>query len=189
MDSIDFSIFSFFVNLYKLDKLGVNTSKKITEYGRLIRGHLKKFGKFENATWKNIVYVQNLRDHLYNFSSECLLARVAKTYGYSVELDIKPDVKIENIDFEIKRNNSNNLSNAIDKARSQVHDVIAIEVENLNKKEIPHYSLPSYEATWLKKGNLRDVLKTILCIKFDGEIILLFTQTIKGLKARIILIK
>lgn len=189
MDSMDFSIFSLFVNLFNLENRGINTDKKIVELRRKINGHLKKFGNLEGASWENIIHVQHLRNYLYTISSECLLARAAKSCGYFVKLEKNPDLIIAQKGFEVKRGKSANLSNAIESARKQKHDIIAIEVDSLSKKEIPHYGSPVYDVIWLKEGNLRDVLKTILQMKFDGETILLFNQKIDGLKARIILIR
>jgi len=189
-EGIDVSIFSLFVNLHKLDLAGVDTKPKIVEFGRLIRGHIKKFRKFENTNiWRSISRAQELRKHLSNLSSECLLAQFAKSYGYNVKLEKNPDLIVAGKGFEIKRDKSQNLSSVIDSAKDQPHDIIAIEVDSLQEIEIPYYTTPTYDVTWLIQGNLRDVLKTAVNLRHDGEVILLFMRTLQGLKGKIILLK
>jgi len=189
-EGTDISIFSLFVNLHKLDSLGIDTKTKIVEFGRLIKGHVRNFGKFENTNiWRSLLITQKLRKHLSNLSSECLLALLAKSYGYTVRLEKNPDLKIADKGVEVKRANSRNLSSAIDSAKKQPHDIIAIEVDTLDEIEIPYYTAPAYESTWLRVGNLRDVLDTALDIRYDGDVILLFMVTFEGLKGRIMLLK
>ena len=189
-EGIDVSIFSLFVNLHKLDLAGVDTKQKIVEFGRLIRGHIKKFRKYENTNiWRSISRAQDLRKHLANLSSECLIAQFAKSYGYTVKLEKNPDVIIVDKGFEVKRDNSRNLSGVIDSAKDQPHNIIAIEVDSLNEIEIPRYTAPSYDVTWLTKGSLREVLKHALNFRYNGEVILLFMATLEGLKGRVILLK
>ena len=98
-------------------------------------------------------------------------------------------MNIENKGFEVKRSNSYNLSNPISAAKKQPHDIIAIEVDSLEQREIPYYATPEYESTWLGVGNLKDVLNRALNVICNGDVILLFMSTFEGLKGRIILLK
>jgi hypothetical protein len=190
----DGSIFSLAINLQKLESLGIDTAPKTKELGEALRGHVKKFWKLIKRDiwrdiWKGIVVAQALRRYLSNVSSECFLARVAKSYGFNVRLGKRPDLRIEGKEVEVKRAQSHNLSSPIGNAQGQPHDIIAIEVESLDQIEIPHYQAPEYEITWLDIGNLKDTLRSALTLGRNGDVVLLFTATFEGLKGRIILLK
>ena len=79
---------------------------------------------------------QKLREYLSNVSSECLLARISKSYGFDVRLAKHPDLIINNKRVEVKRAQYN-ISNSIRSAQTQPHDIIAIEVDSLKEIEIP----------------------------------------------------
>lgn len=186
----DVNIFSLAINLQKLESLGIDTTSKIKEFGEEIRGHTKSFWKLEPKNiWKGILVAQKLREYLSNVSSECFLARVSKSYGFNVRIGKHPDLKIEGKGVEVKRANSYNLSSPIRSAQGQPHDIIAIEAKSLKQIEIPHYKAPKYETTWLNEGHLKDVLKSALTLRGNGDIVLLFMATFEGLKGRIILLK
>ena len=186
----DVNIFSLAINLRELESLGIDTTSKIEEFGDAFKGHIKSFRKFEKKDiWSGILVAQKLREYLSNVSSECFLARVAKSYGFNVSLQRHPDLKINGKEVEVKRAISHNLSSPISNAQNQRHDIIAIEVDSLEQQEIPFYTAPVYETTWLAEGNLKDVLNSALKERRNGDIILLFTATFEGLKGRIILLK
>jgi hypothetical protein len=187
----DVNIFSLAINLQKLESLGIDTTSKIEEFREEIRGHIKSFWKYieKKDTWRGILVAQKLREYLSNVSSECFLARVSKSYGFNVRLGKHPDLKIEGKGVEVKRANSYNLSSPIRNAQGQPHDIIAIEAKSLVQIEIPHYKAPKYETTWLDEGNLKDILKSALMLRHNGDIVLLFMATFEGLKGRIILLK
>ena len=122
----DVNIFSIAITLRELESLGIDTTSKIEEFGKEIRGHIKSFWKLEKKyVWSGILVAQRLREYLSNVSSECFLARVSKSYGLDVKLGKHPDLNIENKGFEVKRSNSYNLSNPISAAKKQPHDIIA----------------------------------------------------------------
>ncbi len=185
----DVAIFSLIVNLRELDSLGIDTIPKIEEFGEEIRGHIRSFWKLEKTIWKAFLVAQELRKYLSNVSSECFLARVSKSYGFDVKLGKHSDLTISGKRVEVKRVNSYNLSSSIEGAQGQLHDIIAIEVDSLKQREIPHYKAPHYETTWLEEGNLKETLKSAVTFRWNGDIVLLFMTTFEGLKERIILLK
>jgi hypothetical protein len=181
----DVHIFSLVVNLRKLDSLGVDVTPKIDEFGREIRGHIKSFRKLEKkGIWNAILVAQELRKYLSNVSSECFLARIAKSYGFNVELSEHPDLIINDRMVEVKRASSYDFRSLLKDAQNQPHEIIAIEVNSLNQIEIPNY-----ENIWSKEVELKSALESSLETKWKGDIVLLFIRTFEGLKARMILLR
>ena len=181
--------FSLLVNLYELDLAGIDTSSKIQEFGCQIRSHMRKFERWiEKKPSRAISRTEKLRQYLSNVSSECMLARVAKLYGYDVKLGKHPDLIINNKKMEVKRLSSYDkyadFSNPINEGLKQNPDIVAIEVNSLERR-----SIKGYKAKWLGRSNLKAVLKTALAFAKSGNCILLFSGTKQGLKGRIILLK
>lgn len=181
----DVLIFSLIFDLFNLDSAGVDTSQKIEEFGQQIRRHIRKFEKLiEINPWKAIIKADSLKNYLSNVSSECRLARLAKSYGCEIEFGKHPDLKINGKGVEIKKLSAYSLSNPIDEGMRQPHDIIAIEVASLEKREIPNR-----KATWLGTSNLREAMQTALNCGNEGNTVLLFMATAKGVKGRMILLK
>jgi len=184
-EGLDVYIFNLAINLRRLESLGVNVTPKIKEFGEEIRGHIKSFQKWKKKRiWKGIVTTQYLRKYLYHVSSECYLASISKFYGLDVRLGRHPDLTINGKKVEVKRASSYNLSSSIKSAQGQFHDIIAIEVDSLKQRPIPHH-----EATWLNEEKLKDAIMSALTLRHRGDIVLLFMTTLEGLKGRIILLK
>jgi len=182
-------IFSLLVNLYELDLAGIDTRLKIKEFGHQIRSYMRKFEKWiDRRPWRAILGTEGLRQYLSNVSSECLLARVAKLCGFDVKLGKHPDLTINNKKIEVKRLSSYdkyaNLSNPIDEGLKQNPDIIAVEVNSLEKRRIN-----GYKAKWLGRGSLSNALKTALAFGRSGNCVLLFSGTKQGLKGRSVLLK
>lgn len=182
-------IFSLIVDLYELDSLGVDTSAKIAEIGKQIRSYMRIFEKLKDIRiWKALFRTEDLRLHLSNVSSECRLARIAKRYGFDVKLGVHPDLTINGKKVEVKRISSfdrfASLSNPIEEGLNQNPDIIAIEVNSLEKRNIK-----GFKTKWFGRGNLRSTLETALAFKRNGNCILLFSGTTEGLEGRIILLK
>ncbi len=184
-EGIDVYIFNLAINLRRLESLGINVTPKIEEFGEEIRGHIKSFQKWEKKRiWNGILTTQELRKYLYNVSSECYLARISKSYGLEVRLGKHPDLTINDKKVEVKRASSYNLLSSIESAQDQIHDIIAIKVDSLKQRPIPHH-----EATWLNEEKLKDAIMNALTLRQVDDIVLLFMTTLEGLKGRIILLK
>ena len=182
-------IFSTMVNLYELNLAGVDTRPKIEEFGHQIRSYMRIFDNWiDKKPWRAIAKTEGLRQYLSNVSSECFLARVAKSYWFDVKLGKRPDLTINNKKIEVKRlssyNKYANLSNPIDEGLSQNPDIVAIAANSFEKR-----SIKGCKAKWLGRDSLSSALKTALAFGKNGNCILLFSGTKKGLKGRIILLK
>jgi hypothetical protein len=182
-------IFSLMVNLYELNLAGVDTRPKIEEFGQQIRNHVRKFEKWiDRRPWRAFAKTEGLRRYLSNVSSECFLARVAKSYGFDVKLGKHPDLTINNKNIEVKRLSSYDkyadLSNPIDDGLNQHPDIVAIAVNSFEKR-----SIKGYKAKWLARDSLSNALRTALAFGKNGNCVLLFSGTKQGLKGRIILLK
>jgi hypothetical protein len=181
--------FSLLVNLHELDLAGIYTRPKTEEFGHKIRSYMRKFEKrIDREPWRAILGMENLRTELSNLSSECMLARVAEFFGYSVKLGKHPDLTINNKKIEVKRLSSYDkyadLSNPINEGLIQNPYIIAIQVNSFEKR-----SIKGYKAKWLGRGNLNTALKTALAFGKSGNCVLLFSGTKQGLKGRIVLLK
>jgi hypothetical protein len=176
---------SLLVNLHKLHLDGLDTTPKIEEFGLQIRSHVRKFDKLiGKKPWQAIAKAESLRRYLSNVSSECLLARVAQKAGYAVKLGKHPDLTISSKRIEVKKLSSYNLSNPINEGLRRNPDIIAIEVNSLEKRNIK-----GHKARWLGRGNFINVLKTALAFGNHRNCVLLFAGTKQGLKGRLVLLK
>ena len=161
--------------------MGIDTKAKIVEFGRLIRKHVRKFERLEDIRiWKGLFKIQALRKHLSNFSSECFLARMAKTYGFDVKLGKYPDLLISGKRVEVKRLDSvkkyASLSNPINEGRRQKADIIAIEVfSSLERRKITDFNVK-----WLECGTLKKTLETAIKLVKNCNCVLLFTRKFEG---------
>lgn len=181
----DINFWSLIVDLFELNSAGINTRPKIEEFGHQIRSHLRKFeALLEKEPWKAFRIADSLKDYLFNVSSECRLARKAKSFGFEVVFGKHPDLKINGKRVEVKNLRSNSLSNPINQGMKQPHDIIAIEVETLEKRAIPNR-----KANWLGKDDLSKILQTVLSCGNENQKILLFMNTAEGMKGRIVLLK
>ncbi len=193
-----FYFFSLIVDLFELNSLNIDVSAKISEIRKQVRSHIRKYEKLKDRDIEQAFFrIANLRLYLANISSECRLARLAKLYGFDVKLAIHPDLTINNKKIEVKRVRSKylipkpahaipltNLSNPIKRGVKQNADIIAIQVNNLKKREIKNL-----KAAWFARDGLKNVLKTALTYKGKANPIVLFQGTDKGYFGRIILLK
>ena len=181
----DISVFALIVDLYELDSMGIKTKPKLEEFGYQVRSHIRKYQDLiTRKAWKAIIKADSLKDYLSNVSSECRLARTAKSYGFEIEFGKHPDLKINGKGIEVKSLSSYSLSNPIDEAMKQPHDIIAIDVKSLEWRPIPNR-----RSTWLGTDDLKKVLQTALACGNQGNVVLLFMHTIQGTEGRIILLK
>lgn len=137
----DVNILSVFIDLTKLESLGINIEPKINEFGRQIKGHLKSFSTLEkeNILLALMGVALKLRSYLNNVSSESALARIANYYGFDVAFGKNPDLTINKKGIEVKNSNSPDFRTCLIKAQTQPHDIIAIEVNSLEQLEIQDY--------------------------------------------------
>lgn len=166
--------------------------------GKKARDHLKKAEKLKSDNIAASLYrIGVLRSFMADLSSECRLARLAKTYGFEVELGKHPDLTINGKGIEVKRVHPRfpvkepgsrlplgDLSNPIRRGLKQKADIIAIQVPNLRKREIE-----GFKSVWMGRDRLRNVLETALRFEKNGRCVLLFLDTNRGYFGRIILVK
>ena len=189
---------SLVVDLYELDSLGVDLDSKITELRRQVKGHMRKYEKLKDKTKPDALSrIRKLRLYLADLSSECRLAKLAKLYGFNVKLGIHPDLTIDGRKIEVKRvrrkyNISKSevtlplisLSNPIKQGLRQNADIVAIDVNNLEKRNIK-----GFKTVWLGRTTLKNALQNALAYRKNGNYILLFLGTNKDYYGRIILLK
>lgn len=187
---------SLIVDLYALDSLGVNINAKMSELRKQIQGHVRKYNKLGCYNIEAFLRIRDLRLYIADLSSECRLARLAKLYGFDVKLGIHPDMTINGKSLEVKRVRGKyiiskesvtlktSLSNPVREGLRQGADIVAIEVNNLEKRD-----LKDFKTVWLGKGTLKNVLGTALTYRGKGSLIMLFASTIEGNFGRMILLK
>ena len=179
----DVNILSVFVDLTKLESLGINIEPKIKEFGRAIKGHLRSFTLLEEENMlKALGVALELRSYLNNVSSESALARIANFNGFEVAFGINPDLKINKKGIEVKNANSPDFRTCLRKALGQPHDIIAIEVNSLEQLEIQ-----DYQNTWSEETNIKTAISNAIESKDYDEVVLLFMPTVKsGIRAKVI---
>lgn len=130
-----------------------------------------------------------------DLSSEVRLARLAKEYGYEVKLGRRPDLFIDGKGIEVKRVRTRpvihrlrkvplaSLSNPIRRGLKQKADVIAVQVNSLNKRKIKDFKI-----VWTATDTLKNVLERVLAFR-KRRPVLLFCGTSRGYFARIVLVK
>ena len=151
----DVNILSVFVDLTKLESLGINIEPKIHEFRRAIKGHLRSFTSLEEENMlKALGVALDLRSYLNNVSSESALARIANFNGFEVAFGINPDLKINKKGIEVKNANSLDFRTCLRKAIDQPHDIIAIEVNSLEQLEIQ-----DYQNTWSEETNIKTAIR------------------------------
>jgi hypothetical protein len=179
-------------DLHKLSLMGADVSQKISEIGKKVRSHIRKYENLKKANFiKALLSIRDMWYYLFDVSSESSLARFAKENGYSTKLSKHPDLVIENKAFEVKRlrksllnNKTASLTNPIRRGLKQKADVIAIEVNNLEKRKIK-----GFKVTWFARDKLRKVLENAIRINQKGKCVLLFLGTNQGYFGRIVLLK
>lgn len=180
------------VDLYELHFKGINVTPKISEIGKQVRSHMKKYQKLKEKQYiKSLLAIRNMWLFLIDMSSESALARFANTCGFDVILGKHPDLMINGKAFEVKRIRKSlleskpaDLSNPIRRGLKQNADVIAIEVNKLQQRKIS-----DLRVTWLARNKLEKVLKNALAFNKKKKCILLFLGTNQGYFGRIILLK
>jgi hypothetical protein len=197
-EGLIFYFFSLLVDLYELNSVNIEINSKIAELKRQVRGHIKSYKKLKNGNIPEAFSrITKLRMYLANLSSECRLARLATLYGFDVKLGIHPDLTVNNKKIEVKRVRSKylssklahaipqaSLSNPIREGLVQNPDIIAIQVNNLEKRAIK-----GFKATWLARDRLKNVLEKALTYKGKAKLIVLFLGTNRGYFGRTILLK
>lgn len=165
----------------------------------------KEFSFIVRAVGDAFFRVRSLRLYLNHLSSESRLARLAKLYGFDVKLEFHPDMTINGKNVEVKKVRKKymlpkkreafitfvstestaieNLSNPISEGLRQNADIIAIEVDHLNKR-----SIKGFKSKWLSRDTLKMVLTSAITYNKKG-IVMLFSSTSEGDFGRIILVK
>ena len=165
-DTLILHILSLVIDLYALENMGVDTTKKLSEIKRHMKGHIRKYKRLSSNIEFSSNYkvsrnamsrVTNLRKILANISAEARLARLAKQYGFNVILGVHPDLIINGKKVDVKKpvdkyimpkNHDfltpileessviENLSNHIKEGFEQHVDIVAIKVNHLDKRTI-----------------------------------------------------
>ena len=210
-ESLFVNILSLICDLYFLDSLKVDVSAKLSEIKRKIRGNIKAYGKLSSkiefstklkVARRAFLRVRNLRSELAHIASETRLARFAKHYGFDVKLTVRPDLIINGKKIDVKKpvNRYNisktsdfltfvsedstvieKLSNHITKGFEQKVDIVAIEVNHLDKREIK-----GYYSKWL--GHSVVLEKALLhAVNYEKKgIVLLFKCRSDGYLGRVL---
>jgi hypothetical protein len=173
-DSLTLHILSLILDLYALDSMKVDVRKKLSEIGQHMRGGIEKYEKLSRNVEFSTNYkvsrgalqrVTDLRLFLAHLCSESRFARFAKLYGFDVTLSIRPDLVISGKKIDVKKPVARyiipknrdfltfvsdestvieNLSNHISEGFRQKVDVVAIEVNHLEKRPIK-----GFNSNWL----------------------------------------
>jgi hypothetical protein len=210
-DNLILYILSLIIDLYALENMGVDTTKKLFEIKHIMKNHIRKYEKLSKnrefpsnykvsrSAWSRIT---NLRVILAHMSAEVRLARLAKHYGFRVTLDVHPDLIINDKKVDVKKpvdkyimpkNNDfltpileessiiENLSSQIEKGFEQNVDIVAIKVNHLDKRTIK-----GFKQKWLTPTTpLKDAIRN--AINFDKKgIVLLFIQDSQGFFGRVL---
>lgn len=205
-EGLIFYLFALIHDLFLLNSLHVDVEQKILEIRRKIMGNLRSYSKWKNKKIsEGFKRIQFLKSDLANLSSESGLAIFAKLQGFSVKMGISPDLVIEQKKIEVKNrvtpqrmivvglsetpdivehNNLDNLKNSFDRGLKQKPDIVAIEVSNLDKREVKGYKL-----TWMARGNLKKILRNTLDFTKKGKLVLLFMVNDKEVSGRLVIIK
>ena len=210
-DTLILHILSLIIDLYALEKMGVDTTKKLSEIKRHMKGHIRKYKRLSSNIEFSSNYkvsrnamsrVTNLRKILANISAEARLARLAKHYGFNVILGIHPDLIINGKKVDVKKpvdkyvipkNHDflipileessviENLSNHIKEGFEQNVDIVAIKVNHLDKRTIK-----GFKQKWLTTITpLKNAIQN--AINYDKKgIVLLFMQDSKGFFGRVL---
>ena len=210
-DTLILHILSLVIDLYALENMGVDTTKKLSEIKRHMKGHIKKYKRLSSNIEFSSNYkvsrnamsrVTNLRKILANISAEARLARLAKQYGFNVILGVHPDLIINGKKVDVKKpvdkyimpkNHDfltpileessviENLSNHIKEGFEQHVDIVAIKVNHLDKRTIK-----GFKQKWLTTTTpLKNAIQNAINYQKEG-IVLLFMQNSKGFFGRVL---
>jgi hypothetical protein len=210
-DSLTLHILSLIIDLYALDKIGVDVSKKLSEIKRHMKGQIESYEKLSSniefptnfkVSRNAMSRVTNLRMYLANLSAESSLARLAKIYGFNVILAVHPDLIINGKKVDVKKpvdrfttpKNRDfltsipedsavmeNLSNHIREGFRQKVDIVAIKVNHLDKRPIKGFNPKWLTPSMLLKNAIQNA------INYDKKgIVLLFTENSKGYFGRVL---
>jgi hypothetical protein len=146
--------------------------------------------------------ITDLRKKLTHLSSESRLARAAKEYGFNVHMGFSPDLIVNDKKIDVKKRDEKylrpekidaltfitsestvieDLSNPINEGFRQKVDIVAIEVDHLNKREIK-----GFNAKWLgPPTELKKALTNVINYVRKG-IVLLFKCRSEGYFGRIL---
>jgi DNA-directed RNA polymerase subunit RPC12/RpoP len=211
-DALTASILSLILNLYTLDSMNVDVSKKLSEIRQQMRGRIVKYERLSRSVSFSTNYkvsrkamgrVTDLRLFLAHLSSESRLATFAKLNGFDVALSIMPDLIINGKRIDVKKpveryvipeNRPNfitfvsdestvieNLSNHVSEGFRQGVDVVAIEVNHLEKRPIKGFNSKWLGPTMALKNALMNA------ISYDKKgTVLLFRINSKGCFGRVL---
>jgi len=210
-DTLILHILSLIIDLHTLDNIGVDTSKKLSEIKRHMKGHIRKYERLsKNREFSSnfkvsrnaMSRVTKLRIILAHISAEARLARLAKLYGFNVMLGVHPDLIINGKKVDVKKpvekylipknrgfltpipeesSVIENLSNHIKEGFKQDVDIVAINVNHLDKRTII-----GFKQKWLTTTTpLKNAIQN--AINYDKKgIVLLFMQNSKGFFGRVL---
>jgi hypothetical protein len=177
-----------------------------------MRSHIRAFEKLSTnsvfstgyrASRQVLMRVTNLREFLSHLSAESRLARIARMYEFDVKLKTRPDLVIGNKSVEVKKlieifilpekhgpftpitNESTeieNLSNVIIDGLRQDADIIAIEVNHLDKRKTR-----GFKSKWFGTASLKQALATAVNYHRKG-LVLLFKTGSSGMNGRLIIV-
>jgi hypothetical protein len=210
-DSLTLHILSLIFDLYVLNSMKVDVSKKLSEIRQQMRGSVDKYEKLSRKVEFSTNYkisreamlrVTNLRKFLAHLCSESRLATFAKLRGFDVTLSIRPDLIINSKRIDVKKPVERyvipkkrdfitfvsdestvieNLTNHIREGFKQKVDVVAIEVNHLEKRPIKGFNSKWFGPTIGLKNALMNA------ISYDKKgIVLLFKVNEKGCFGRVL---
>ncbi len=210
-DSLTASILSLILSLYALGSMNVDISKKLSEIRQQMRGRIEKYEKLSRNVKFSTDYkvsreamrrVTDLRLFLTHLASESVFATYAKLHGFDVALSIRPDLIINGKKVDVKKpveryaipKNRDfitfvsdestvieNLSNHIREGFRQKVDIIAIEVNHLEKRPIK-----GFNSKWLGPPVvLKNALMNAISYDKKGTVLLFKTNT-KGCFGRVL---
>jgi hypothetical protein len=210
-DSLTAYILSLIHNLYVLDSMKVDVSKKLSEIRQQMRGRIEKYEKLSRNVEFSTNYkisreamlrVTDLRVFLAHLCSESRLATFAKLHGFDVTLSIRPDLIINGKKVDVKKpverynipKNRDfitfvsdestvveNLSNHIREGFRQKVDVTAIDVNHLEKRPIKGFNSKWLGPTVVLKNALMNA------ISYDKKgTVLLFRINSEGCFGRVL---
>jgi len=209
---LTFNIISLTYDLYCLSSMNVELKGKLAELRRQMKSYVRSFQKLSSDIVFSQNYkfptqalkgLTDLRDYLSHLSAESRLARISRIFCLDVKMSVHPDLIIGKRSVEVKTpaetyilperhgpftpltNESTkieNLTNVIADGLRQNPDIIAIEVNHLDKREIN-----GFNSKWLGSMSLEEALHVAINYHKKG-VVLLFKTGSSGMTGRILIV-
>lgn len=178
------------VDLFRLEKMNVDISKKLFEINRNIVGNFKKAKKQLKKLEIDRRY-KNVAHYLADLSAETRIAVIAKLLKYDVELHMAHDVIVGTNKIQVKNirltHNPQSVLNSIQRGFDHDADIVVV-----------HHDIPldgeaiQYASGGKWYGDISSIyegIDTALVLHDEGKKIVLFlTGTLKGYFSRILIL-